>query len=106
MVASWYGTVRACGRIAGSFLVGGVILQQLEFFYTCLLYCSVMLVSSLIAIMILYLNGFYRKVYYTVQNKDYELHMSNSTVIKVAVPKQESLLESTLKRTMVSIEAI
>ncbi|XP_075260630.1 MFS-type transporter SLC18B1-like isoform X2 [Convolutriloba macropyga] len=106
MVASWYSTVRSSGRITGSFLVGGVILQGLEFHYTCLFYSIFIAIGACIAVFILYNNGFYKKVFYTIRNEDYEMQMSDSTVVKVAIPKNESLIESTLKRTMISIEAV
>ena len=78
MVASWYSAIRSLGRFLGSFFIGGVVLQFLTFYYTCLLYGVVCLVLAFATCFVLYKHNIYQKTSHSkpdvsMETKDEEL---------------------------------
>ena len=103
MVASWYSAVRAMGRIVGSLVIGGPILQYATFYYTCLGQFCVDLVLSILATFIAYNLGLFQRTYYSkpeADNFDLDGKSGESKISKI-----ESQLEMSIN-SMHSIEAI
>ncbi len=66
MVGNWYCTVRAFGRIIGSFVIGGIVLQQLKFYKTSLFLASILFSLTCLVFTIIIRLRFYRKIFYTI----------------------------------------
>ena len=70
LVASWYSALRSMGRVVGSLFVGGVILQYLDFYYTCLSFGILCFFLSFLLCVFLYKMDFYQKTFYATPEEN------------------------------------